>query len=160
MRFCLADERPHLRLAILVVGALDEDQTWNAARGGALELVLRRRNAGGVLGPVVIAEEAEIDSSVIDLLEIELVRLAIPGRQFLEQEHVEIAPEEWIRANVIGDCPSLGGELLLRAADEDQPVHFLPAVGPRISPSNPSVSVSSARMSARISSSVRSGFGL
>ena len=51
-----------------------------------------------------------------------------------------------------------GIEGTYHAADED-PLHQR-EVSPMISPSSPSVSFSNARMSARISSSVRSGSGL
>src|SRR5207247_9871002 len=47
-----------------------------------------------------------------------------------------------------------------RLEARDLQAHALPSVSTRICPSNPSVSFSSASMSARISSSVRSGCGL
>lgn len=80
----LADQRRHPRLAVRIVVALDEDQTWDTSRGGPVKLQLRRREPSGILETIVVAENADIDGRPVDLLEVELVGPPILRRQLLE----------------------------------------------------------------------------
>ncbi|MBV6417454.1 MAG: hypothetical protein CMLOHMNK_02154 [Steroidobacteraceae bacterium] len=100
----------------------------------------------------------------------EVLRLALP-----QQQAPDVVVEE-DRSQQFADVPGLPFELPLEVGDHiaalaqaaDQRgqadmvglLRVLHDLSPMISPSSPSVSFSSARMSARISSSVRSGCGL
>src|SRR5207237_6107478 len=150
------DEPFHLRMA-RSDDVLDEDETLASACGGAIELALGRRDALRILESVLRAEEADVDRRMLDLGEEHRARFTIRRRKIFEEKHLEALTEELVAAHKVAESLPLGRELLLRAADEDPLLHAAP--DPMISASSPSVSFSRARMSARISSSARSGCG-
>src|SRR5690606_13874079 len=101
---------------------------------------------------------------------IEIILLALPQQETAD----EVVEED--RPHQLADVPRFPFEFPLKVRDHEsplaKPVHedgqthmirflrFLHSTLPTISSSSPSVSFSSARMSARISSSVPSGCGL
>lgn len=156
----LGDECPHSGMTRRVVCPLHEDEASLSEGSGAIELALGGGDACRIFTAVLVAEQPDVDATALDLGEVHVVSTAISRRQVLEQKHVEEASKQRVTANEVADGPSFGGELLLDAADEDSLDHFVAVGAPMISCSNPSVSFSSARISALISSSVRSGCGL
>src|SRR3954447_3802998 len=139
-------------------GVLHENQPFASALCSVVELALRRRDARGVLEAVLSSEHAHVNRRPLHLGEKRLARFTVRRRQIFEKEDFEVLTEKLVAADVIAKHLPLGRKLLLHAADEDALLHA--EAFPTISVSNPSVSFSSARMSARISSSVRIGCGL
>ena len=163
----LAHEGLHLRVAGRVLVALDEDQALLPGGGGPVELALRGRQPLGVFIAVFVAEQAQVDVAAVHLLQVDLIGATVGSRQVLEEEHIEEPAQEGISLDVVLQRPALGGQLFLHAADEYQRLHCrrppdftFSAMPPTISANSPSVSLFTARMSARISSSERSGWGL
>ena len=163
----LAHESLHLGVALGVLVALDEDQAMLPGSGSPVELAFRGRESLGVFVAIFVAEQPQIDGTSVHLFQIDLLGAAVGGGQVLEKEHFEEPAQEGISLDVVLQRPALGGQFLLHAADEYQGFHgrrppdfAFSVTSPMISASSPSVSLFTARMSARISSKERCGWGL
>src|SRR3954453_14694778 len=97
--------------------ANNENEAFLALFRRAEKLALGGREAGVVLGAVLSAEDAEVDGAGIDLGQVDLIRAAVGSGQILEQEDVEVTPEQRVTVNEFLQRAPFGCEFLLYAAD-------------------------------------------
>ena len=113
------DQRAHLRVLGLVVGAFHVDQARLAELAGTVEFMLGGRYARLVLEAVVVAEQAHIHVARGHLAQIDIIGTAVGRGQIFEQEDVEEAVQQRVVTQVVAQRRTLGGEFLLHAADEE-----------------------------------------
>ena len=113
------DQLLHLRVPGSGLVLYRVDQSHLVEPGRLVELPLRRRYARGTLPTVAAGEEPKVDVGPAHLGEVDLVRPLVAGRQLLEEEDVEEAPQQGVVANEIGQRTAFGRQLLLHAAHED-----------------------------------------
>ena len=114
----LAEQCPHFGVPGAVVLALDKDQPVDAEGTCMVKLSFCRRDAGFILVAIAKAEQAYIDVTPLDFVQIERVRPLVQGRGILEQEHVEKSAQKRVAANIVAQRRPLLDELALHAADE------------------------------------------
>lgn len=56
--------------------------------GCVIEFAFGRRDAALILKAVLVAEDTQVDVAALYLVEVHLIRAAVAGRQFLEQENL------------------------------------------------------------------------
>ncbi len=115
----LPDEGAHLGVPGRIVGPFDEDEARFAKLAGVIELAVGRGNATGIFETVFVTEQAKINIASRHFIEIDRIGPAVGRGQIFKQEDFKEATQQRITMKVFLERPSLGGEFLLHAADED-----------------------------------------
>ncbi len=114
-----SNEGTHLRVAGLVVRALDVDEPVLSFGSGEVKLPLGRREPLGVLDAVVVSEQPDIEVAASNFVQIQVIYAAVGGRDVFEKEDLDESPHQCVASQVVTEGRPLVDKLLLHAADED-----------------------------------------
>lgn len=118
--FGFPDERLHaFRTARFRSQRLDKDQGIAADRDGVIKFLFRSRNSVVVQPPIAEPEDAQIDSTLIDLPQIDVRWAPIAGREVLEDEGVKELAPVGIVIDERGEFAPWVGKFTLDTADKD-----------------------------------------
>ena len=116
----LPDERLHLRVLVFVDRPLDEDQAGFAEAAGLPVFEMGGREALVVFPAVFLAEDAEVEVALADLVEIDSVGAPVGSRDIaLEEKGLEEAAQQGVSGKIVAESVAFPGEFSLDAADEN-----------------------------------------
>src|SRR6266700_5233550 len=111
------DKFQHFRMSSFVVGAFDEDEAKLALLGGALEFALGGGDSVRIFVTILVAKESDIDGAAIHFIEVNVIGALVGSGQVLESKRVEIAAQQRVASDEVGQGATLSSEFLLDGAD-------------------------------------------
>ena len=123
MRSSFADEGAHLRVATVVIRGFHVNETRLAQGGGLIEFAFGGRQTSGVFITIFLAEQADVNCTSANFIQVNVIGPAVGGGQVLEQENLEESAEQCVSANEVANSPAFVCQFLLHTANEDVVAH-------------------------------------
>ena len=102
-----------------VVVPFDEDESFSAKVGCMIEFAFGWRDPLSILVTVVITEKADIDGTLLHLMQIDLIGSPVGSRQVFEEKYFKKPAQQRVTVDILFQRPTVVSQFLLDRADEE-----------------------------------------